>query len=114
MRKFLTCLTCASYMCINESQPAEYQHYGLNFALYTHFTSPIRRYADLLVHRLVTLSLTHGDKTRDLIQQMDYSNYAEMCSEKCLAAKKASQACTRVSIYYISYLICLVVPLPAP
>lgn len=57
MRKFLTCLQCAKYMCINESGPEEYQHYGLNFALYTHFTSPIRRYADLLVHRLVTLTL---------------------------------------------------------
>jgi exoribonuclease R len=60
MRKFLTCLQCAKYMCINESSPEQYQHFGLNFPVYTHFTSPIRRYADLLVHRLVTLTLTHG------------------------------------------------------
>jgi exoribonuclease R len=59
MRKFLTCLQCAKYMCINDAKPEEYQHFGLNFPLYTHFTSPIRRYADLLVHRLVTLTLTH-------------------------------------------------------
>jgi hypothetical protein len=48
------------------------------------------------VHRLVTLTLKHEEKTRDLIELMDYSNYAEMCSEKSLAAKRASTACTRL------------------
>jgi hypothetical protein len=42
------------------------------------------------VHRLVTLTLTHGEKTRDLIELMDYSEYAEICSEKSLNAKRAS------------------------
>jgi len=31
MRKFLTCLQCAKYMCINDSEPSMYQHYGLSF-----------------------------------------------------------------------------------
>ena len=90
MRKFLTCLQCASYICINDSSPKEYQHFGLNFPLYTHFTSPIRRYADLLVHRLVTLTLKNEEKTRGMIELMDYSQYAESCSEKSYNAKKAS------------------------
>lgn len=96
MRKFLTCLMPAKYMCVNESIPEQYLHYGLNFPLYTHFTSPIRRYADLLVHRLVTLTLQHKEQTRELIELMDYSNYAEQCSEKALNAKKASTQCTRL------------------
>ncbi len=58
-RKFLTCLTGAKYVIINEMDEEEYMHYGLNFPLYTHFTSPIRRYADLLVHRLVTVIKEH-------------------------------------------------------
>ena len=109
MRKFLTCLQCAKYMCINDTPPEQYQHYGLNFQLYTHFTSPIRRYADLLVHRLVTLTLTHGEKTRDLIELMDYSEYAETCSEKSLNAKRASTQCTRVRRLFNNFFSCSIV-----
>lgn len=65
----------------------------------------------MLVHRLVTLTLTHGEKTRDLIELMDYSEYAEICSEKSLNAKRASTQCTRVitlliTIFYSCSIVC--------
>lgn len=64
LKKFLNSMQPAKYVCINEDAPDQYSHYGLNFGLYTHFTSPIRRYADLLVHRLVTIALAEQEKTR--------------------------------------------------
>ncbi|KAG5623142.1 hypothetical protein H5410_008360 [Solanum commersonii] len=51
------CMTQAVYFCGGDLSPPEYLHYGLASPLYTHFTSPIRRYADVIVHRLLAASL---------------------------------------------------------
>ncbi|XP_075091255.1 exosome complex exonuclease RRP44 homolog A-like isoform X1 [Nicotiana tabacum] len=51
------CMTQAVYFCSGDLSPPEYLHYGLASQLYTHFTSPIRRYADVIVHRLLAASL---------------------------------------------------------
>ena len=64
--------------------------------MYTHFTSPIRRYADLLVHRLLTISLKEQERTRELIEGIDYAGYAELCSEKSYNARKAGKDCQRL------------------
>lgn len=51
------CMTQAVYFCSGDLSPPEYLHYGLAAPLYTHFTSPIRRYADVVVHRLLAASI---------------------------------------------------------
>lgn len=92
-RKFLTNLQQAKYITIDNHDQEDLIHYGLNFNLYTHFTSPIRRYADLLVHRLLTISLKEKEHTRDKLDGLDYSEYAEEISEKSYNARKASKDC---------------------
>jgi ribonuclease R len=42
-------------------------HFGLGFERYTHFTSPIRRYADLTLHRLLKAIFAHDEKRRDYL-----------------------------------------------
>ncbi|XP_011633997.1 exosome complex exonuclease RRP44 [Pogonomyrmex barbatus] len=51
------CMMQAVYFISGMQQPHEFKHYGLACPIYTHFTSPIRRYADIIVHRLLAVCI---------------------------------------------------------
>ncbi|MEE4260063.1 MAG: ribonuclease R [Bacteroidales bacterium] len=67
-------------------------HYGLAFQYYTHFTSPIRRYPDLMVHRLLELYLNGGNSVKK-------DSLEDKCQHSSDMEKLASEA-ERASIKY--------------
>ena len=66
-------------------------HYGLAFSHYTHFTSPIRRYPDLMVHRLVEKYILTGKKislTREELE--DKCEHCSACEQEAAQAERDS------------------------
>jgi exosome complex exonuclease DIS3/RRP44 len=70
------CMSPAQYFCSGEVKAQDWHHYGLAAPVYTHFTSPIRRYADVCVHRLLAASIG----VAPLPTQFTKSNLHDLCA----------------------------------
>lgn len=89
----LRSLKRAEYSTVNKG------HFGLGFSCYTHFTSPIRRYADLAVHRQVLCRIAGGqpEETNDgEAEKMDFT--ARITTEKERTAGEAERQSVRLKM----------------
>jgi ribonuclease R len=72
-------------------QPANHGHFGLALDAYAHFTSPIRRYPDLLVHRAIRYALAGGKPAAYLYTESKMATIAAHCSRTERRAEDAER-----------------------
>ncbi|XP_069900158.1 exosome complex exonuclease RRP44 isoform X2 [Globicephala melas] len=81
------CMMQAVYFC--SGMDTDFHHYGLASPIYTHFTSPIRRYADIIVHRLLAVAVGADCTYPELT---DKHKLAEVCKNLNFRHKMAQYA----------------------
>lgn len=91
----------ATYFCTGCCATEEFYHYGLGLDKYTHFTSPIRRYADVLVHRLLIATV---DKT-DFDTILEKGEIEELCNHMNKKHKAAQDLEMDAKHLFLSFFI---------
>ncbi|KAJ3162413.1 hypothetical protein HDU86_004893 [Geranomyces michiganensis] len=98
-------------LCIKPMQRAKYfstgsldikawHHFALNVPLYTHFTSPIRRYCDLMVHRM--LEMVCDGTPGQLYENKEVASVSKHCNGRKESSKEAQEASQK--LYLCAYL----------
>lgn len=95
------CMMPAQYFCSGEISKDQWHHYGLATQVYTHFTSPIRRYADVMVHRLLAASLAIEQLPSEYTDRKLMQELCTHMNKRHRAAQHAQRA--SVNIYSVAY-----------
>ncbi|EGG23856.1 Hypothetical ribonuclease II domain containing protein [Cavenderia fasciculata] len=103
----------AEYFSTGDVDEDDWRHYALNVGHYTHFTSPIRRYPDIVVHRLLQLSidLEKSDQASQAVREAEalrvrvekdlpngewLTQISKHCNEKKMNSRKAQERSDKV------------------
>jgi len=86
------CMMQAVYFASGSIEQSLFKHYGLACPIYTHFTSPIRRYADVIVHRLLAVSIEADATYAQLVDKKATQKIAENINYRHRMAQYAGRA----------------------
>jgi exoribonuclease R len=90
-------MEAAKYFVVEDLGPEHWRHFALNFDIYTHFTSPIRRYPDILVHRLAEKCLQYKENVKDHVNKYLMLSIMDKCNNCKLNSKRVSDASEKVT-----------------
>lgn len=96
------CMMSAEYFCSGTQSYPEFRHYGLASKIYTHFTSPIRRYADLIVHRQLAAAIEYEQSDSSLTNKAKLEDVTKNINVRHRNAQMAGRASIE---YYVGQAI---------